>query len=237
MKKMFDVVSELTSRAGSLRPGPRSAVEKLIPTAASFFADIEAAERDEILSDFGKAEKKKASLKALKAVLADLRVEKFGTGSGALRLRIKAEREQSAKKALKREPDPRTQAMVDRRAERLLRSLESLDALELKTVFWRLSPEDRETLEEAGTRILRGKDGTINVEPWIPAELAEESRAQRLAALDPETAKLIEELEADARDIEHFENLLEGIATQAVGNDVPAPAKKAEPESQIRIIA
>ena len=217
MKKTFDVVHELTSRAATLRPGPRASVEKLIPAAASYFADLESAEHDEMLSQFGRWEKAKGSLKTLKAVLSDLRSEKFGHGSGAYRLRIKAERDGIAKKAIKREPDARTQAALDRRAERLLRSLESLDALELQTVFWRLPAEDREILEEAGTRILRLADGTINVEPWISPEVAQESRAQRLAALDPETAALIKELEADARDIEHFENLLEGICEQAVG--------------------
>lgn len=204
MTMPLDVVHEITKRAASLRPGPRASVERLIPPTVSFYAEVEAAKQETILNDFGKSEKKKASLKPLKEFLAERRLEKTGYGSGAYRLRIKVEREQSAKKALQREPDPRTQAALERRVDRFLRSCEPYDSLQIKGFFWNL-----------------------------PAELAEEFRAQRLAALDPETAALIKQLEEDARDIEHFENLVEGICEQAVGPDVPAPPKT-DTESRIR---
>ncbi len=111
----------------------------------------------------------------------------------------------------------------ERRAERFWRSLGPFDSLDIKAIFWQLPVEYREALVEAGVRIYRGADNAVKVEPWIPAE---EFRAQNLAALDPEGAKVIETLEGECRGIEHFETLLLNAAMSEAGIE----------EDQIRVV-
>lgn len=229
MRKTFDVVNELSIRAASLESGPRAAVEALLPIGSRYFSDLSVIDGDENLSEVGKAAKRKAALQVLRAGVAELRAEKPGNGSGGYRHRIAVERASITREAMKNEPDPRAEAARRDRGERLLRSFEraGADSLEVQSVFWQLSDEDREFLEQAaGTRVMRMPDRSISVAPWAPRELADRSRAARLEARSPEAAKRVQEFERDLATISHFENLLVGIATEAAGG---------EPEDEIRV--
>jgi len=216
MKRIQFDVQEWRHRAAMQPSGPRAGIETLLPAGEKFFSEVRRIDADELLSTPGKKKGKADAFRILRAAVEEQRAERPGTGSGAYQYRIKFEREQSAKK-LNVEPDPREQAARERRAERFLRSLEACDSLEIRSVFWALPAEYRETLEEAGVRIYRASDNSIRVERWIPVELAEESRAQRMAAIDPEAAKLIESLESERREIEHFETLLLNSAMDEAG--------------------